>query len=613
VTGLSTLTVELDDVAAGGTWPYDISSRVSTRDGWDLSRGRNDEQDDIEVAIAHLSLKNDDGALTLGSASFGGVNVDRRLRITETYSATVYRRCVGYVQNWPTEWPSPHGNIARARITVSDRQSRLNRRKLRSVTEHEIIADSPFAFYTLGEAAGAISAGDTSGNGRPVLTLAGTGTAPAFGAAATTNWDPATGCAFAGGQYLNLDTWPVSSGAAATVECILNRATVPGSAELAWAWIGSSLVDLEINAATGTVSARLGGVLVVTSGANLCDGTDHHLAVTISTVAGTTTIELYVDGVTQGTTATATTSSGPALRVGGGVAGIGGLNATLRYVVISASVLSAARILVHANAVRNGFNTDRADQRMARLASYANIPVGEQSYETGQQPSIAAQSIDGVSALEAMRAVAQAEGGVQFINGSGQHVLHNKSHRPLRATGAVALALTAADLDAKNPPKFAGDKNYLVNTVTGSRAGGAIQRSVNQASVNKYEEYPADRSNALLPTDELMLNQLTWATAMYAEVGHRISELTIDLLTLDTPAKVQAALALELGDRVTVASLPAQSPIATADLIVEGIKETQKTDTWTLTLNTVPSAVYQAWILGDATFSQLGVTTRLYQ
>jgi hypothetical protein len=594
MTGLPTLAVYLED--GSGNFTNDITSYVELAQGWDFRRGRNDEDSDIEPAVAHFTLTNRSGEFTLGASNFNGIAVDKRIQVKETVGGTTYTRFTG--------WTSALGNTATARITAVDRSSRLNRRKLKSITEQEMLADSPFALYTLGEASGSTSAGDTSGNGQPTLTPAGTGAAPAFGEASLNAWDGLSGCTFAGGQYLSLGSWPTApapnppTSGTLTIECAVARASTPGSVETVWGWIGVAVL-LRIET-SGAATALLGGTSPVTSSASVCDGNAHATAVTISTAAGTTTIELFVDGVSQGTASTAFgSSSGSALTVGNADAQ-SGLNGSVWLVGLFASVLSSARILAHANAIRNGFATDTADQRIARLAAYDGIPTAEQNLETGQAPSIAPQATAGQALLDAMEDVAAAEGGVVFIQGDGKLALHNRAHRIINATSTAALSTSAANAD--DNLTVSGDKNYLFNTATGTRVGGADQRAVNAASVAKYGEYPVDHGTLLVTTDEQVLNLLNWQVNIYGTVTSRVSGVSFDLATLPQ-ATVQALLAREIGDHIQLTSLPSQVT-STIDLIIEGIKEeqrlTDKATTWKLTFNTAPAQLFYAPIVDTA-------------
>lgn len=610
MTGFPTLLVELEDGA--GAFTNDITASVNMASGWIVRRGRNDEEADIEPGRITLRLDNPTGVFTLGSASFNGIFVDKRIRISETVGGVTTRRAVGYVQSWPAEWESPSGNVAIVNITAMDRFSRLNRRKLLPMVQHELLADAPAFLYALGEDAGSLSAGDSSGVGRPALPIVGpvAGAAPAFGSALS-SWDGIEGAAFAvNGQILYGTGQLVTAGTTLT----LALTVVPNGSNGTWVELvdigrgGLPGLGVGING-SGQITAfdlsNHGAPATVVSTTTVYTGGEH----AVELVMSGSTMTLWVDGVSIGSgpaTAFGAISAGMnlALSIGGDIAGAGKATvaSTLGMVAGYTTALSSTRIAAHATAILTGFPADTADQRIARLAGYASIPTADQNLEVGQQPSIAASPTAGVNALPAMNAVMDAEGGVVFIAGDGRLTMHNKAHRVIRAGSAAGLALAAGVVDHEDLT-FGGEKDYLVNTATGGRPNGATQRSVNAASLAQFEEYDGSLDSVLLSSDALVLDRLTWLTTVYGTARSRIATFTLNLLTLPQ-ATVQAALALELGDRVTIAGLFSQSPGGTsADLIVEGVTETQiigPNPKWTLTFNTVPSALFKAPIYDDA-------------
>lgn len=605
MTGLSTLLVQLEDSA--GDFTHDITAYVQMSDGWDFRRGRNDEDGEIEPASLTLTLTNNDSSFTLGSPAFDGITTDKRIRVSETVGGVTYVRFTGYVQDWPVEWTSPMATTAECKVVAIDRQARFNRRNLRSVVENEILLDSPVAYYTLGEPSASTSAGDTSGNGNapltPVDALYGTGAPVVFGNAIGPGTDGLTAAEFAGGQYLSAPLVPASTG---TVELFITRgATSVGTAE--------SFLDL--GALEFTIDYTSGVVLVnTTAGASTTTVTDsevHHVAITWA--AGTAS--LYVDGALEDTAAYAGTFN--LFAVGGTpTPDLGGLTnlslfyGSLSHVALYDSELSGARIAAHYEAGSDGFETERADERIARLAAYAGVETADMDLETGAQASIAQDVTVSQKVSAAMSSVMEAEGGTLFIAGDGKLTMHNKSRRVLAATSTAALALTTEDIDPGSVV-WAADKDYLINTVNVTREGGATQTSVNEASVAQFDEYPEDRTGLLLSNDDLALNVATWLSTAYGDVLPRLASFSLDLLTLDETT-VKAALALELGDRVTISGMPTQSPVATGDLIVEGIKEDQSKGAWSLTFNTAPASLFHAWVLEDATYGVLGSTTKLH-
>lgn len=615
MSGRPTLSVKLDD--GSGTFPYDITPWVHLPAGLGIRRGRQDEFETITPSELTLRLDNLDGRFTLGSPTYG-IAVDQRIRVTATVGATTRDRFTGYVQDWPTTWPSPTASYAVAQITAIDRLSRLTRRDLRSVAENEIMVERPAAYYTLGEPADSTTAGDTSGNGRHVLAQAGTGAYATFGAASGTLADSLTAVQFSGGKYLqaNYSKPLVAAGTARTIEGTF--LTTGTSQALMSAGdtgptdskgYGNLVPRLELNAA-GHVTwfvGPTGGFLSwsITSPAAYNDGTMHHFAAVYNPAGGV--VRLYIDG-TQVAGATGVGSGGNVditlLALGYQLTGV------MSHVAVHASELSAARIADHSAAVLSGFDGERSDLRIARLASYANVPTAEQNLETGKLLGTPPQAMAGVKVLDAMQAVMTGEGGALFVDGSGVLTMQNRRHRTLQATATPDLAITAADVEHSDLV-ITGDKQYLKNYITASRDQGATQAVSDQASIDQFEQYPDDLSTMLVSTDQQVLDAITWRVATYAQPRTRMSSLKLDLMT-QTTAVQQAALNLDLGERLTISGMPAQSPSSTFDLIVEGSDEQFTESTWTLTCNTAPSANVQAWILGDATFGVLNSTTRLF-
>lgn len=606
--GFPTTRVYLDD--GSGSFPFDVTPYVHLPSGWSVRRGRQDEFSTVEASQLTLRLDNTDGRFTLGSPTYG-IRVDQRIRVVETVGATASQRFTGYVEAWPTQWPSPSGAYAVANVTAIDRQARLARRKMRSMLENEIMVDLPTAYYSLTEAAGASSAGDTSGVGGPPLRPRGSGASVAFGASGPVGGEGLTAVAFAGGQHL---AWSEAGpNYYRTSGVVVDAFFATTSAA------GGTIVRLP---STGTNASQvmvtidpLGhvGVNVTPPGAGTPgsvfasvasnDGAWHHACAVVTA----TNVSLYVDGVLAGSNGFTPSSPGvdaAQIRVGEGFTG------SIAHVALDTS-LSATRIAARAFAGISGAAGERSDQRIARFAQYGNIPTAEQALETGTLTNVPAQAVTDSQAIDAMRAVELAEGGSVFVDGSGSLVFQNRQHRVAKATGTPALAVSSADVDHGNLV-ITGDKQLLKNYVEGSRNGGATQLVSDQTSINAYEQYPdSGLSSMLVTTDDEVLDAISWRCKAYAQPLSRMSSVTIDLLT-QTTAVQQAVLALTLGDRMTISGLPSQSPMSTADLLIEGWEEAQSDQEWRITFNTSPAATSQAWVLGDTTFGVLGSTTKLY-
>jgi hypothetical protein len=95
----------------------------------------------------------------------------------------------------------------------------------------------------------------------------------------------------------------------------------------------------------------------------------------------------------------------------------------------------------------------------------------------------------------------------------------------------------------------------------------------------------------------------------FGTARNRITGVRVSLL--NQPALIAAALNLEIGEKITLTSLPSQAPASSEDLFVEGYSETVSEDDWSLTLNTSQADPWNVWQLGVAGHSELGSTTVL--
>jgi hypothetical protein len=101
----------------------------------------------------------------------------------------IFDRFTGYVDEWAVQWPSGGDTYSTCAVSATSRQARLAKSAaLRSIIEEEYGLDAPLMQYTLGEATGATTAGNTSATPQNPLTIAqagaggtltfGTGTGP---------------------------------------------------------------------------------------------------------------------------------------------------------------------------------------------------------------------------------------------------------------------------------------------------------------------------------------------------------------------------------------------------------------------------------------------------
>ena len=220
----------------------------------------------------------------------------------------------------------------------------------------EVLADSPLAYWRLGEASGT-TAVDSSGNGRDgtyggsyALAQSGALTDPdtALGITGTTGR-----MNMSGASWMNVSTWTVEAfvkkPAGANARLVVREpAATPVAANYPW-----SLQSTSTDKLTPVVYAG-GTAKVYSSTAGIGGGAWHHVAVTWDG----TTIRMYVDGAASGTGTPGgaiSTSSTTDITVGNARATSSDLNYGVNGVGVDevafyGSALSAARILAHYNA-----------------------------------------------------------------------------------------------------------------------------------------------------------------------------------------------------------------------------------------------------------------------
>lgn len=532
------------------------------------------------------------------------VNKGDRLGVFNTLSPSTMTKFVGYTDEWPLSWPDPTGQYAAVKVTARDRRARLDRRKLRTTIEEEILLDDPLLYYTLGDVAGSSTAGDTSGNAGPVASLAGTpggfGTALLFGVGDGPGFEDSKAATFNAGQYLATPPSAAAyTGGSFTIAAWVKTSTATCVVAAAGTWASLNIV--------GGFPEGTSGLSTVTGPAAINDNSWHHVVLTYDGA----TLRFYVDGSSVGAAAASIVSRAGAIQIGASAAGVvPTLIGRVAHVFYAGTQVSAARISSHYSAGADGFAGDSTDERIARIAAYAGVAPADQSLEAGITRTTAPTPIAGSYAGPAMDAIAIAEGGTVFVAADGKITFHNRQHRVIASTSAASLALDAGDVD-HDDLTVTSDRAYLRNVIDGSRPAGATQTFKNAASVVEFDEYPASLGELILGTDVEVTYRITWEANAYGDVMPRISSMRLDLMTA-APTVAAAAFAVEEGDRITIANMPSQSPWSTADLIVEGIEAVRTLDEWSLTFNTAPAELFRAWVLGDSTFGVLGSTTRLH-
>jgi hypothetical protein len=615
----------------------DITSFWRMDQTTDISRGRQSEQDQVQTGTMSLTLDNTDGRFTVGNTSspyYPNVKLRKQIRITYTQGGTTYPIFKGYVDEWPVEWPDGGELYAWAQVRASDRFKPLGTpRTLRSVPAEEYLMTSPAYYFPLGESTGATAAGDFSGNGATPMTIRqfGSGGSIAFGTATGSSVDGQSAPTFTMGAA-DQSAGPVLQGTASvsapsgiTVETTFASSQVTytmGLFQLGERWgpnialaYGASALHLFVSGSDHfTVELNNSS-----STGNLADGSNHHVALTVTPNVAGATIKVYADGVQVLSYVSAVVEFKAAtlptftnFYVGGywvpattGVA-FTGFTGSMSHYAITASALSASAVARHATAVLTGFQGESTGARVARVADWCGIATADRVIASGSTTSVRHVDTTGKTAQGFLQELADTEGGLVFIDTAGRLVFQARS---ARYNQTAALTLSTTQQSVSENVVYRSNDQFLRNDVTYSREGGITYRAIDATSIADSGAY-VDVVESYTTSDDEVRAHAQWVVATSKTPTARVEGLAVDLLT-DASIRVQA-LGLELSSQVAISGMPGAAPGATANVFVEGYRESISLNGWTREFNTSPADAYSPiWQLGVAGFSELGVTTRL--
>jgi hypothetical protein len=598
----------LDD--GSGTYSLDLTDRVRLSSLDVSGHGRSDEFDQAFAGTLTVTLDNDDGALTSGAGfdempfGFGGFGggggffyPGQGIRYNVTVGATTASRFTGRLTSATLGWEAETGLPSSVTLTAVDPLASLGRRVLRSVLEEEIRRDSPAAWYTLGEAEGSTSAGDTSGHGLPALVATGSGAAVVFGNG------PADGlfaAAFAGGsgQYLLAPTPPITAASWSLLAFFstTHTPTVGNTDPIVGLVFGPSVGSAPSTDKKSwgvTNNGKING-----NGPVVNDGLLHEMVVTYD---GATQL-IYVDGTLASTLVTSYSAGTCWAGVGASVWDASAADtfsgSIAQVVFFDGVVLGASRPAAYWGAL-TGFAGDTTADRFARLATYGGLITSTTSGMSGQ--TMGPQDTAGKSFLDALQEVAAAEGGVLFADGEGNIVLQGRGYRAGKTT--ADLTLSADDIDVGTTAPL--DDQQLVNQVTVSRTNGATQVYPPADDLVGVELYPQSL-DLVVDNDADALRAAQWLIAKHTTAEPRLPSVSIDLMRCPQAEQIMAA---EIGDRWEITDMPTQIWETFGDQTLEGWSETLtisgNTASWTLSANLLPWSLQTALVLDDPVYGAL--------
>jgi hypothetical protein len=167
--------IAFDDTPRSSAPVYtDVTDYVRAASTPSMSRGRSNEFDpQAQAGRAQVEFVNDDGTFTVGndSSPYAPLQIRRPIRFRLTYGGNVYPVWQGFIDSWDNGRDETTGI---AQVDASDRLARASSVRLKGLVSAEILADSPSAYYPLGDDGDSLTAGDQSTVlGNPPLTVGG--------------------------------------------------------------------------------------------------------------------------------------------------------------------------------------------------------------------------------------------------------------------------------------------------------------------------------------------------------------------------------------------------------------------------------------------------------
>jgi hypothetical protein len=167
--------VAFDDTPRSSAPTYtDVTTYVRAASIPSMSRGRSNEFDpQAQAGRAQVEFKNTDNRFTVGndSSPYAPLQIRRPIRFRMAYGGSVYPLWQGFIDSWGNGRDETTGV---AEVEASDRLARAASVRLKGLVSAEILADSPSAYYTLGDDGESLTAGDQSTVlGNPPLTIGG--------------------------------------------------------------------------------------------------------------------------------------------------------------------------------------------------------------------------------------------------------------------------------------------------------------------------------------------------------------------------------------------------------------------------------------------------------
>lgn len=263
---------------------------------------------------------------------------------------------------------------------------------------------------------------------------------------------------------------------------------------------------------------------------------------------------------------------------------------------------AVANVKDHFNAGWDGYSGFSTSAMMTRLARWSGWP-GSTNIQAGLG-TCEGSGLSGVTALDYAQTLVNSEQGNLFVKPNGTLTFHNRS---FRYNNASTLTVTMPPQDLA----LSTDESFLANKVVVARANGKPGKAHDRTSIQTYGPHTLHLETVLKSQAEAR-GVARYVLARRKTSTPRLWQVPLDLLTEPNQSIVNAAMNVEMDDRVVVQGLPSQAHSSSMTGYVEGWTETigRPVDAvWSIVFNTSPAwtrtgdLVLGSGVLGTNTLS----------
>lgn len=491
------------------------------------------------------------------------------VQVGATWAGVFHPIWTGYADDFPQKWPG----FSEAEVPLSATdffKTAANALLLSSGYQKQILADTPVAYYRMGDPAGSTVAMDSSGNGFTAsllntVTFGQAGALPANVGSAVL----LVGAALSAGE-IDTPAGIFTGTVGVSFECWV-KTTTPAAGLLSYIGAGLSFT-------AGIPKFNVVSGLGATATSAINDGLWHHVVGTSGLTGGAGTQDIYVDGQHQGSVVAPTGPLGtPGVQIGLAGTNVGDME--VQEVAFYNYQLTAAQVLKHFQL--GAWPAAFTGQVIGQILDSIGFPTALRQVDTGRTFCQAdVQDETQTKALDQMQKLEQTEQGQLFMGPDGKVVFQDRYHRyeSPNATSQATMGDGGSAHPTEVPYSMGGvvlnfDWDELFNDVPVTRRNGVLQEAVNQTSKNTFGPlFMPGVSDLLMATDIDALYCAEWILADTAFPQFRVGDLILDP-TADARLW-PLVLTLDVGSVITVVkhNIPGGGAALSLTCRIEGIE-----------------------------------------